>query len=114
MCFNGKPLYEAFIAKKKGHAFFTPTDRHKFAEESIAALLTACPESLVSGLVRVDIMISNDNKMVVNEFESLEANHYHSDNTLKQFCHLNDSLTKYYADMLCTYANEIINERNLN
>ena len=40
-------------------------------------LNTRCPETCIDGLVRVDIMLSNDeNKIIVNEFESLEANFY--------------------------------------
>ena len=32
-----------------------------------------CPETCTEALIRVDIMISNDNQMAVNEFESWEA-----------------------------------------
>ena len=48
-----------------------------FAETSVFILKTRCPETCIDGLVRVDIMLSNDeNKIIVNEFESLEANFY--------------------------------------
>ena len=58
-----------------------------FAEESIAELRKNCPESLTSGLVRVDIMQSDDGHMVVNEFESLEADHGFPNGYLKVYLH---------------------------
>ena len=45
----------------------------RFAEESVAHLLSACPASLGRFLLRVDIMQRGDGRMIVNEFESLEA-----------------------------------------
>lgn len=32
-----------------------------------------CPETCTEALLRVDIMFSNENKMIVNEFESWDA-----------------------------------------
>lgn len=84
-------------------------DRLKFAEDSIAKLRTNCPESLASGLVRVDIMQSDEGHMVVNEFESLEADH--SCSSITNETELGNKLKMYYADMICSFANEILSER---
>lgn len=106
-------MYEVTCSKRGGprQAFFDFTDRFKFAQDSIAALRKSCPESLVSGLVRVDIMQSDEGHMVVNEFESLEADHTHSDRTMKPYCSLSDSLTMYYVHLLCSFAKEVLCDR---
>lgn len=44
-----------------------------FAENAVKALKLACPSTLSDFLLRVDIFQRNDSRLVVNEFESLEA-----------------------------------------
>lgn len=62
----------------RGQAFTNPTMRKDFTEGVIKTLKRNRPESLVSGLVRVDIMWSTYlNKMIVIELESLEVCHYY-------------------------------------
>jgi hypothetical protein len=46
---------------------------YSFAEESLRQLKAKRPGTITNGLVRVDIMLSDNGNMVVNEFESLEA-----------------------------------------
>lgn len=115
MCFNGKALYEATL-KPRGVprvAFSTPEDRAKFAVESINLLQSRCPEALVNGLVRVDIMQNENGQMVVNEFESLEADHPHGFRSINEYTELSHKLTMYYVDILLKFSNEIIIERSL-
>lgn len=109
-------MYEATYSRRgePRHAFFTQSERLKFAEESIAALQKKCPESLVNGLVRVDIMQNDSGEMIVNEFESLEADHAHSDKTIKVYYDFSNQMKMYYVNILCSCTNEIIKERKLN
>jgi hypothetical protein len=44
-----------------------------FVETAIQVLKTGNPNSITESVVRVDVFQRNDGKMVVNEFESLEA-----------------------------------------
>lgn len=114
MCINGNAVFEAkYAAKGKPRKTFQNVpDRLKFAEESIVELRKNCPESLLSGLVRVDIMQNDEGQMVVNEFESLEADHEFSGISAKQFYNnFAVKLEKYYVDMLCLFANEVLCER---
>ena len=115
MCFNGNALYEATYSKRGEHrrAFLEQADRFKFAEESVAELRKMCPESLVSGLVRVDIMQNNEGQMIVNEFESLEADHPYGDRTSNAYYNLSNKMKMYYVNMLCSFANEVLSKRKI-
>lgn len=53
-----------------------------FAENAVLALRTYCPESISDYVMRVDIFQRSDNRLVVNEFESLEACVYHKDSAV--------------------------------
>lgn len=79
--FNKKPQYiagisqhpassRAFIGAKDGSNYWI----FKFAENAVSELEKCCPEAITDGLLRVDIFQTVENKFVVNEFESLEAN----------------------------------------
>ena len=59
----------------KRKAFDNETERFKFAEAAVQKLDKACPGSITDGMIRVDIMQLCTGEMVVNEFESLEANY---------------------------------------
>lgn len=60
-------------------------------------------------------MESSDNgikKMVVNEFESLEANHEHNRESATVYANtLVPNLENYYFEMLYKYANEVLQEK---
>jgi hypothetical protein len=79
VCFNGTPLYIANVGGcgnvGKGRLPFSNAISLKlFAANAITILSNHCPHALLSGLVRVDLMYNEHlNKIVINEFESLEA-----------------------------------------
>lgn len=79
--FNKQPQYIAGISQNpaSARAFIGPKDGSKywifkFAENAVRELEKCCPEAITDGLLRVDIFQNVENKLVVNEFESLEAN----------------------------------------
>ena len=56
--------------------------------------------------------MQNDNdEMIVNEFESLEAAHYEKSTRKLEHADLCTSLSDYYFDMLLKFSNEVLNER---
>jgi len=70
---GGKPAHICPTAKGVAKAFSTPPEIMQFAEDAVKELKKARPATIDDGLLRVDIMCTRDNRMVVNEFESLEA-----------------------------------------
>lgn len=82
---GGEPAYLARIAghssKRSSNginkAFSKPphTEIMEFAKLSMQRCSQLCPNLLTDGLFRVDIFITIDKRLVVNEFESLEANY---------------------------------------
>ena len=70
---GGKPAHICPTAKGVAKAFSTPPEIMQFAEDAVKELKKARPATIDDGLLRVDIMSTRDNRMVVNEFESLEA-----------------------------------------
>lgn len=67
---------------------------------------------MLQGLVRVDIMQNDSEEMIVNEFESLEANHSPNSGQSSVYGLLVTGLADYYYDMLLSFSKEILNERN--
>lgn len=114
VCLNGIALYEAKIAQRSvvkiGKVPFSNSCTRKlFAENAIKALVSNRPESLVSGLFRVDIMwCTYLNKMIVIEFESLEAAHYSNprDNAIE--AQLSTYLAVYQANNIIMCLNNIL------
>jgi hypothetical protein len=67
-------VFETGFTKRKGKAFASVTQLRKFATDALQLLKQRCPRTIVDGGVnRVDIMCLSNGRMVVNEFESLEA-----------------------------------------
>jgi hypothetical protein len=66
-CSNG--VNKAFVDNDR-------LDLLKFAEEQLNEFKLNCPGAITDGLFRVDVLQNNDGKMVVNEFESLEASYF--------------------------------------
>ena len=62
-----------------------------FVRRALGELKVRQPQSLLDGLVRVDVFNSSNNGLVVNEFESLEANFYS-----KQ--HLNELMVENFLE----------------
>lgn len=109
MCFDGNPLYDTTIKSPAYSSSFGTTEtRFDFAREAIKQLRIACPEALVSGLVRVDIMVDDDGRMLVNEFESLEAGHQHNTHSSVSHASFVASMMDYYYDMLLAFAKEVL------
>ena len=76
---NGKASHLANVgynpSPQKAFSRHPHTELFSFAEQSLVILKDRCPSSIVDGLVRVDVMCTDNGDMVVNEFESLEADH---------------------------------------
>ena len=70
---NGQPLYHT-TKGKRGKSFIgdDTTLLFTFAKAAVKLLKRNCRDAIVDGLVRVDVMCYKG-RMVVNEFESLEA-----------------------------------------
>lgn len=70
-----KSKYISNISQKAGErrAFGNKHELLNFAEEATFTLRRNCRSSICDGLIRVDIMTTHEGKMVVNEFEGLEA-----------------------------------------
>ena len=64
--------------QSKVYSKYPHTRLMKFAEEAVVELKRACSSAIIDGLVRVDIFETQMGKLVVNEFESLEACYYHN------------------------------------
>ena len=111
VCINGVPLYELTPKIHKNSKSFSDVESRKyFAQLMIEKLKEQRPEALISGLVRVDIMwCSYLNRMIVNEFESLEAMHdpKNSDVNNGLYGNLYNYLcTHYYGNMLVDFVNK--------
>ena len=79
VCLNCEPMYVANIeAMKFGWSFskHPHTILFDFVRRALRELKIRQPQSLLDGLVRVDVFNSSNHGLVVNEFESLEANFY--------------------------------------
>lgn len=70
-----------------------------FASDAIKELASACPYALVDSLMRVDIFQTKMGTFVVNEFESLEADH-HSPHGDSEKLEVDDNVRQYYESIL--------------
>jgi hypothetical protein len=83
---NNSPVYQACIStggnskSKNGvcRSFADFEELQQFANQAIAQLRLAAPFAITDGLFRVDIFQTAAGKMVVNEFESLDAEYQSS------------------------------------
>ena len=88
-------------AGRRSFATAPYTDLIEFAEKSIKKLKETFPGTHTKGLLRVDVMQTCDHKMVVNEFESLEAMYAGSgDRQLVNEFNVSVFLTKFWLDAL--------------
>jgi len=76
--FNREPKYVAHNANLMGTGFsrYPHHEIMNFAAHALNEFSLACPFAMVNSLMRVDIFQNKSNKLVVNEFESLEADHH--------------------------------------
>ena len=84
--FNREPKYVAYNPNASGIAFSIHPHTHlmSFAEYALNEFSLSCPFAMVDSLMRVDIFQTQSGKLVVNEFESLEADHHCTRATDKQ------------------------------
>lgn len=81
-----------------GHKFAEQGQLFEFAEDAVKFLKKLSPSFLCEGLVRVDIFCNAQGRLVVNEFESLEATHYSTNHTVE--CFVSRILTRYWLTIL--------------
>ena len=65
---------------------------------TVSALISNCEGFLCDGLIRVDIMCTNDGRLIVNEIESLEAS-YNSKN-FNNNLQLTNKLVQYWINQI--------------
>ena len=95
------------ILKSQGTSFSQKphTRVMNFAMEALQEFASACPNALVDSLMRVDIFQTNAGKLVVNEFESLEADH-NCPNGEGDKLEVDDNVRKYYESILRSILDE--------
>lgn len=104
---NGQnPVVVSSFTRKYGRKFAEFDDICKFASYAWKRLADACPEAIIDGLVRIDVM-SYRGRLVVNEFESLEADFNVADRYDKSEREIVNFLTSYWGNKL----NRLINMR---
>ena len=72
----------------RAYSSFPHTSLYKFAEYAVQALKRGCPGAITDGIIRVDIFqsLNEEGRLVVNEFESLDASVYGKDDRIaKEF-----------------------------
>lgn len=75
--FKGEARYISIGSTNKlGTAFSSKPELMNFAMEALKEFASACPHAIVDSLMRVDIFQTRTGKLVVNELESLEADHH--------------------------------------
>ena len=101
--FNGEAKYIAKSAHHRGQKFATEEELKKFAELAVSMLSARCPETCTEALLRVDIMYSNDNKMIVNEFESWDACIWGKSTDIKHELGVKKLLTEFWKTQLLKF-----------
>jgi len=100
--FNCEPRYVSLLPNQgAGKAFSSAphTDLLKFAESASREFSAGCPLALVGSLMRVDIFQTKSGKLVVNELESLEADHHCPNRGIKKAM-VDDEIRQYYETLL--------------
>ena len=103
---NGEATYIASISTGSNKRSSGGTNKQfgdydsllQFANEAVRRFVTNVPFAIIDGLFRVDIFQTQEGRLVVNEFESLEAN-YSSKKEDMQF-RTYDFLIKYWENMI--------------
>jgi hypothetical protein len=112
--FDEKVQYLGYNPYKRKNCFAFSKRPHEklfaFAQEALLDLKTSCNDFISDGLVRVDIFINKSGDMVVNEFESLEANyHAHGISNAENIKNtiLTEKLIKYWYNKILFFANSV-------
>jgi hypothetical protein len=82
-----------YTKNTSGKAFLKREDLFEFAELAIERLQKEIPS-------RVDIMITDDERVIVNEFESLEATYYSSKGSSNEESETQNFLRLYWIKKL--------------
>jgi hypothetical protein len=95
---NGK--YKYSTGPSKGKAFSVPPHRDliSFAERAVQTLSHHHAGAICDGLIRVDVMQTFTGDMIVNEFESLEADYTSKRNA--ETLLTDNFLTEYWKQVL--------------
>jgi hypothetical protein len=70
-----------------------------FAMDAVKELASAYPNALVDSLMRVDVFQTKTGTLVVNEFESLEADQHSPHSDLEKL-DVDDNIRQYYESIL--------------
>lgn len=107
--FNGRRQYLAHNCARIGTSFsdYPHHDIFDFAELAVNTLAAEVPAAILDSLVRVDIFRRQNGSLVVNEFESFEADHYTASryNSDLQFI-LDSQIDLIYKQLLCKYVDK--------
>jgi hypothetical protein len=93
------------LSASKGRGWKRAVGREElfeFAENAVRMLKAAWPASLTDGLFRVDIFQTAEGKLVVNEFESLEADYATS--SITDTAVVTDFLFQYWVNQLSNFV----------
>ena len=105
--FNGRRQYLAHNCSRLGTSYseYPHEAIFEFAELAVQRLSTEVPAAILDSLVRVDIFRRKNGSLVVNEFESFEADHHTSSryNSDQQFI-LDSRIDSIYRALLCKYV----------
>lgn len=109
-CFGKRARFIYERKKASGRAsgnIFSDAAIFEFAEHAIATLAESAPAAILDGLVRVDIFrtSSNSPRLVVNEFESLEARY--NNPTGENESNMDDDLNRYWFVKIRDFINGI-------
>jgi hypothetical protein len=103
VCIGGVPSYICAVAANHatGPVFATPREIIAFAQKAIDKARIKLPHLLYQGLFRVDVMCrQKGRKLIVNEFESLEANYGATGNLENTEQKVREYLEMYWEDRL--------------
>jgi hypothetical protein len=98
---NENPVYVSYNSKNSGSkckSFSKPPhdELFQFARSAVEKLKLNCSESIVDGLIRVDIFQNKEKKFVVNEFESLDAAYSANEGNMIKDCLTFEFLVLYW------------------
>ena len=103
--FDGKPMYVSYNpkdsgAKRKAFSKAPHTELLAFAGIAVQRLKQNCPESIIDGLIRVDIFKNKSQQFIVNEFESLDANYYANEGDMIKESNAAEFLILYWMEKI--------------
>lgn len=100
--FGREPKYVAYNPDKNFGTSFSKhphTEIMEFAARALAEFTQLCPFAMTDSMMRVDVFQTKSGNFVVNELESLEADHYSSYSNLKKDA-IDNQIRMYYEAVL--------------